>query len=58
MAETCDRCLEDFDKLETFSYRVVCEDGAINMDANYCSECCNEIEELAKQEKAEAEANE
>ena len=56
MAETCERCLEEFDKLETFSYRVVCEEGTINMDARYCSDCCNEIEGIHQEEKAEQEA--
>jgi len=53
----CDRCGET-KPLETYSYRVVCQEGTINMDVKYCTECCDEIEELAKQEKAEAEANE
>ena len=53
MAETCERCLKEFDKLETFSYRVVCEEGTINMDARYCSECCDELEQEAKEQANE-----
>ena len=52
----CDRCLLDskeVGKLEVFSYRVVCEDGTINMDAHYCTKCCNELEQEAKEEANE-----
>ena len=48
----CERCGKDT-KLETYSYRVVCEEGTINIDAKYCSDCCDEIEEIHKQEKLE-----
>lgn len=41
----CDRCLQEKEHLETFSYRVVCADGSINIDQQYCTECCNEIEQ-------------
>ena len=51
----CERCGED-KKLETYSYRVVCQEGTINMDAKYCSDCCNEIEEIHKQEAAEQDS--
>ena len=55
MEKFCDKCLvsEKEATLETFSYRVVCEEGTINIDAKYCSDCCNKIEEMHK-----AEANE
>ena len=50
--DICDRCGEK-KPLETYSYRVVAEDGTINLDVKYCTECCDEIEQLMK-----AEANE
>ena len=50
--ESCEICGKKA-KLETYSYRVVCEEGTINMDAKYCSDCCDKIEEMHK-----AEANE
>ena len=52
--EICDRCGEA-KPLETYSYRVVAEEGTINLDVKYCTECCDEIEQMMK---AEAEANE
>ncbi len=48
----CERCGEK-KALEKYSYRVVCEEGTINLDAEYCTECGDEIEQLMK-----AEANE
>lgn len=51
--EECDRCLKKTKDLETFSYRVVCADGTINMDVKYCSECCDEIEIETKEENDE-----
>ena len=50
--ESCEICGKKA-KLETFSYRVVTEKGSINIDANYCSDCCNEIEEMHKAEENE-----
>ena len=50
--DTCDRCGEK-KPLETYSYRVVAEDGTINLDVKYCTECCDEIEELMKAEAEE-----
>ena len=50
--DICERC-EEKKPLEKYSYRVVCQEGTINLDVNYCTECCDEIEELMK-----AEANE
>tara|TARA_B100000579_G_scaffold119817_1_gene96427 strand:- start:260 stop:421 length:162 start_codon:yes stop_codon:yes gene_type:complete len=50
--DICERC-EEKKPLEKYSYRVVCEEGTINLDVNYCTQCCDEIEELMK-----AEANE
>ena len=50
--DSCEICGKKT-KLETYSYRVVCEEGTINIDAKYCSDCCNKIEEMHK-----AEANE
>ena len=52
MNEICERCGAE-GEVETFSYRVVCADGSINMDVKYCSDCCDEIENEHK-----AEANE
>ncbi len=55
-AQNCERCLEPVKvvgKLETFSYRVVCEDGTINIDAHYCTKCCDELENEAKEEANE-----
>ena len=52
----CERCLKHnsiVGKLEKFSYRVVCADGTINMDAHYCTECCDELELEAKEEANE-----
>lgn len=52
----CERCLKHTSicgKLEVFSYRVVCEEGTINMDARYCSECCDELEQEAKEQANE-----
>ena len=52
----CERCLKHNSicgKLEVFSYRVVCEEGTINMDARYCSECCDELEQEAKEQANE-----
>lgn len=51
--ENCDRCLEPSKKLETFSYRVVCQDGTINMDVKYCTKCCDEIEQESKEDNDE-----
>ena len=45
----CDRCGET-KPLETYSYRVVCQEGTINIDATYCSKCCDEIENEHKDE--------
>ena len=33
--ESCEICGKKT-KLETYSYRVVCEEGTINIDAKYC----------------------
>ena len=55
-AQHCERCLKSVDevgKLETFSYRVVCAEGTINMDASYCTACCDELENEAKEEANE-----
>jgi len=49
---TCERCGEN-KPLEKYSYRVVCEEGTINIDAKYCTDCCDEIEELMKAEADE-----
>ena len=52
----CERCLKsdsEVGKLETFSYRVVCQEGTINIDATYCSKCCDEIEDEHKEEANE-----
>ena len=46
---TCERCGEE-KELEKYSYRVVCAEGTINMDTMYCTECCDEIEQLTKDE--------
>lgn len=54
--EYCERCLKSTDevgKLETFSYRVVCSEGTINMDVKYCTACCDELENEAKEEANE-----
>jgi len=50
--KTCDVCgVSDKEAtLETFSYRVVCAEGTINMDATYCTECCDKIENDHKDE--------
>ena len=50
--DICERCGEEKD-LETYSYRVVCEEGTINLDAKYCTDCCDEIEQLMKAEAEE-----
>jgi hypothetical protein len=52
----CERCLKpeaEVGKLETFSYRVVCQEGTINMDVKYCSKCCDELENEVKEEEHE-----
>ena len=52
----CERCLKpssEVGKLETFSYRVVCAEGTINMDVSYCTACCDELENEAKEEANE-----
>ena len=48
----CERCGEKRE-LETYSYRVVCQEGTINIDAEYCTECCDEIEQMHKAEQDE-----
>jgi len=51
--EHCERCLkstEEVGKLETFSYRVVCADGNLNMDVGYCTACCDELENEQEEE--------
>ena len=50
--DICERC-EEKKPLEKYSYRVVCKEGTINLDVKYCTQCCDEIEQLMK-----AEANE
>lgn len=52
MEEVCERCGAE-GEVETYSYRVVCAEGTINLDAKYCTECCDEITELHKQEETE-----
>ena len=54
MVDVCERCNKEA-KLETVSYRVVCLDGSFNIDAKYCTECCDEIEQ---QDKERMEKNE
>ena len=34
--DICERC-EEKKPLEKYSYRVVCQEGTINLDVNYCS---------------------
>lgn len=55
MEKFCDKCLVSNKEadLETFSYRVVCQEGTINIDATYCSKCCDEIEDEHKEEANE-----
>ena len=55
--EVCDRCGEA-KSLETYSYRVVSEEGTINLDVQYCTDCCDEIEQLTKDELNEQNAEE
>ncbi len=51
----CDVCevSEKEAKLETFSYRVVCQEGTINIDTTYCTACCDKIENEVKDEEHE-----
>ena len=55
MEKFCDKCLVSSKEtdLETFSYRVVCQEGTINMDVKYCSKCCDELENEVKEEADE-----
>ena len=50
--DICERCGEK-KELETYSYRVVCQEGTINIDAHYCSDCCDEIQMMHEQEENE-----
>ena len=49
--DICERCGEK-KPLEKYSYRVVSAEGTINLDANYCSQCCDDIEQIHKEEAA------
>ncbi len=53
--KVCDVCevSEKEAKLETFSYRVVCQEGTINIDTTYCTACCDKIEDQVKEEEHE-----
>lgn len=50
MEDVCEICGAKGD-VETYSYRVVCAEGTINLDAKYCTECCDEITETHKREE-------
>lgn len=50
MEAVCERCGQK-GPVETYSYRVVCEDGTINLDASYCTKCCDEIEQIHREEE-------
>jgi hypothetical protein len=47
---TCERCGEE-KELEKYSYRVVCAEGTVNIDTMYCTVCCDEIEQLTRDEE-------
>ncbi len=46
----CDRCLNEFDKLEKVIYNVKAADGNLEFPAQYCVQCADECEHIIKQD--------
>jgi len=46
----CDRCLNEFDKLEKVIYNVKAADGNLEFPAQYCKQCADECEHIIKSE--------
>jgi hypothetical protein len=44
----CDRCLNEFDKLEKVIYNVKAADGNLEFPAQYCTECADACERIVK----------